>query len=118
MFIEFMSHVLSLDLPWIAGFILGNLHWVFALFAYVIIAGQAKKPVWSFLLLMGGLYAALDIAGLAGWIFVPLLIFLPMNLVISIFLEGTVFQKHATKILWAAFFVLAFINTFYFRFPG
>jgi len=118
MLLEFLLHALSFDLGWIAMLILGNLHWVFALFVYVGILSKGKRTVWPFLMLVFSLYAAVDLAGLAGWIFVPILIFIPLNFLLAIYLEGTSLEKHSLKITFFLFFFFTFIHTFYFKFPG
>lgn len=122
MLLEFLSHAISLDLGWIANLLFTNIHWIFAVFAFVVLAdskgGSGKKFVWKFIVTMGLLYAAVDIGSLAGWAFPTQMVFIPINFGITIFTENTRFQKHFIKIVVVVFFLLSFINTFYYSFPG
>lgn len=118
MLLEFLSHAMSFDLPWIASLIMGNLHWLFALGAFVVIAEKGKKPVWHFLVLIGFLYAFLDVMELGGWIMVPMIILAPLQIGIGLYFEeGTWMQRNFVKVVTVLIFVLSFINTFYFTFP-
>ncbi len=118
MLLEFLSHAIAFDLAWIASLILGNLHWVFAIGAFVIIAEKGKKPIWHFLLIMGFLYAFLDVMELGGWILAPLIVLVPIQFfIILYFPEGSWPQRNFVKIVTVLFFALSFIHTFYFRLP-
>ncbi|MCX6798647.1 MAG: hypothetical protein NTW59_00950 [Candidatus Diapherotrites archaeon] len=119
MLVEFLSHLLSFDLNWIAGLIMNNLHWLFAFAAFVIIAEKGHKPVWHFLAIVGLLYAFSDILNLAGWILVPFIIALPVQLFVGLFFpEGGWVQKRFAIIVTFLLMALSFINTFYFSFLG
>ena len=104
------------DFPWIAGLVLSNLHWVFALAAFVVISHNGKRSIWQFLIIVAMLYAIVDIGHIGGWIFAPLIIFVPLNFIITLFTESPALLKYQLKIIIFAFFLLAFINTFYFSF--
>lgn len=115
MLLEFLSHAMSFDLAWIASLIMGNLHWVFALGAFVVIAEKGKKPVWHFLVLIGFLYAFVDVMELGGWILVPMMLLVPLQLFIGLYFdEGTWMQRNFVKIVTVLIFALSFIHTFYF----
>jgi len=117
MFIESMTHILALDLNWLVWLITNNLHWLFALMCFVILAEKSKKPIWTFIVLIGLLYAFVDVMDLGGWIMAPMLIVLPFQLFIGLFFpEGSIFQKKFAIIATIFIFVASFINTFYFRF--
>ncbi len=118
MLIEFLSHAAALDLGWIASFILGNLHWVFAFGAFVIISHSGRRPVWHFLVIVALLWAIVDMEHFLQLAFVPMLIFVPLDWSIRIFMENTSMEKHILKIIVLVFLFLTFINTFYFRLPG
>ena len=110
---EFLNHAISLDLVWIVSFIGGNIHWFFALFAFAVIAGNGKRPVWRFLIIVALLWALVDVKNLLGLATASVLLFLPLRFVIGIFLEGTSLHKHELKLVIASFFALAFVNTFF-----
>ena len=119
MLLEFLSHLVSFDLAWIAALILSNLHWAFALFAFTFIGENGKRPVWHFLILIAMLYAFGDILGLGGWILTPFILVIPFQLLIGCsFPEGSWPRRNFTKIVMIFLMVTIFINTFYFRFPG
>lgn len=118
MLLEFLSHAMAFDLGWIVSLVLGNLHWVFALFAFTIIAEKGKKPVWHFLVLMGFLYAFLDVMELGNWIMIPMLSLFTIELFIGLFFEdGTWMQRNFVKVVTVLIFALSFVHTFYFTFP-
>ena len=108
MLIQFLAHAMSFDLVWILGVIIGNLHWLFALGAFVIISENGKRPVWHFLLVIGLLWAAVDLEFFMSLVFVPMLIFVPLNLAVTIFIKDTSLEKHGLKILVTAFLFLTF----------
>ncbi|MBN2067797.1 MAG: hypothetical protein JW744_04985 [Candidatus Diapherotrites archaeon] len=119
MLLEFTSHLLAFDLNWLVMLILGNLHWVFALFAFTFIAEQGKRPVWHFLIAVGGLYAFSDIMGLLGWIFAPFFIIVAFQIfLMAYFPEGSWPRKNFVKIVYVFLPIICFIATFYYIFPG
>lgn len=119
MLLEFLSHAAALDLAWIASLILGNLHWVFAIMAFTIIAEGSKRSVWHFLVLMGFLYAFLDVMELGGWILAPLILMVPIQLFVGLYFpKGSWPERNFVKIVTVLFFALSFIHTFYFTLPG
>ena len=118
MLLEFLSHLVSFDFVWIVGFILGNLAWLFALMAFVVISHNSKRPIWHFLLIVALLWAIVDLEHFLQLAFVPLLIFVPLDWGLRIFLENTSLEKHIMKIVVTVFLFLTFINTFYFPLPG
>ena len=97
---------------------MGNLHWLFALGAFVIISQNGKRPVWHFLVTVGLLWAILDVEHFMHLAFVPMLIFVPLDWTIKLFIENTSLEKHGLKIIVTTFLLLAFVNTFLFKFPG
>ncbi len=116
MLLEFISHALAFDLNWIAALILNNLHWVFALFAFVFIAEKGHRPVWHFLVFTGLLYAFGDILGLTGWILIPFILAGPFQLGIGLYFpEGSWPRRNFTIIVAIFLMVTIFINTFYLR---
>lgn len=117
MLLELLSHLLSFDFVWVAGLMLNNLHWVFAIFAYVFIAGEGKNSVWAFLSTVILLYAIVDLFGFLAWVFVPVGLFLIVQFVMEIFFENTRLEKHYLTLVVAIFVVASFIQTFYFDFP-
>ncbi len=117
MVLELLSHLMSFDFVWVAGLVLNNLHWVFAIFAYVFISDGGKKPVWLFLSTIILLYAFVDFFDIAGWVFVPIGLFLIIQFVMTIFFENTSLEKHYLKLVVVVFVVLSFIQTFYFDLP-
>jgi len=119
MLLEFLSHALAFDLVWIVELVFGNLHWLFAIAFFVIIAEKGKRPVWHFLVMMGFLYAFLDIMEMGGWVLLPMIILVPLELFIGLyFREGTWPQRNFVKIVTVLIFALSFIHTFIFTFPG
>ncbi len=115
---EFISHALAFDLVWIASLIFGNLHWVFALVAFVIIAEKGKRPVWHFLVLIFFLYAFLDVMELGGWIIVPMFFLMALEFFIGLYFpEGSWVQRNFVKIVTVLIFALSFVHTFYFPIP-
>jgi len=115
---EFISHAMAFDLAWIAGLILGNLHWLFAIAAFVIIAEKGKRPVWHFLVMILFLYAFLDILDLGGWILVPMFFLMALELLIGLYFPvGSWAQRNFVKIVTVLIFTLSFIHTFYFPIP-
>jgi len=118
MLLEFLSHLLSFDFVWIASLIMNNLHWLFALMAFVVIAEKGKRPVWHFLVLIGFLYAFVDVMAIGGWILAPILIMTAFQFFLGLYFpEGSWPQRNFIKIVTVAFFVVSFIHTFFFRLP-
>lgn len=115
MLFEFLSHLLSFDLVWIASLILNNLHWVFALIAFVVISGNGKRWLWPFLCTIGLLWAIVDFLGIMGWLLVPIATFVIIQFFMTIYFENTRLEKHFLKIVVIVFLTLSFINTFYFH---
>ncbi len=118
MLLEFLSRALAFDLVWISELILNNLHWAFILLAYVVIASNGKHGFKNFVFLVLLLYAAVELEQMQGLVFVPLLVFIPVNFVLEIFLKDTALEKHQLKIIVFLFFFVTFIHTFFFRLPG
>ena len=118
MLIQFLAHAMAFDLVWILGVIMGNLHWLFALGAFVIIAENGKRPVWHFLVTIGLLWAAVDLELFMGLAFVPMLIWVPLDWGVRIFIKDTSLEKHGMKIIVFLFCLGAFINTFLFNLSG
>ena len=118
MLTEFLAHAMAFDLVWIVGLIMGNLHWLFALAAFVIIAEDGKRPVWHFLVIVGLLWAAVDLELFMSLAFAPMLIWVPLDWSVKIFIKDTSLEKHGMKIIVFLFCLMAFINTFLFDFPG
>ncbi len=118
MLTQFLAHVMTFDLVWILGVIMGNLHWLFALGAFVIIAENGKRPVWHFLVIVGLLWAAVDVEHFMGLAFAPMLVWVPLDWSVRIFTKDTSLEKHGLKIIVIIFFIAAFINTFLFDLSG
>lgn len=114
MLLEFLSHAMSFDIAWIASLILGNLHWVFAISAFILVSNGGKKLIWPFLVTFAMLWAITDFSEMAGWIMVPILTFTTINITLTIFFENTRLQKHLMKILVISFLALSFVHTFLF----
>ena len=60
---------MALDFAWIAGLILSNLHWVFALFAAGFLFYDGKKAIMPFLTIVFLLWAFFDFSAVTGWAF-------------------------------------------------
>ena len=118
MLTQFLVHAMAFDLVWILGVIMGNLHWLFALGAFVIISKNGKRPVWHFLVIVGLLWAAVDLEFFMSLVFAPMLIFVSLNWVVTIFIKDTSLEKHEMKIIVFLFFLTTFINTFLFNLSG
>ncbi len=118
MLTEFLAHAMAFDLVWIVGLIFNNLHWLFALGAFVIIANDGKWPVWHFLVIIALLWAIVDVELFMNLAFFPMLLWVPLDWGIRIFTENTSLEKHGLKIIVFLFCLMAFINTFLFEFPG
>ena len=108
---------MSFDIPWVASLVMGNLHWVFAIFIYVFISSDGKSPLRGFLGTVLLPYAIVDLFAIAAWIFVPVGIFTIVQFIMSIFFENTSLEKHYLKIVVALFVMLGYVHTFYFEFP-
>jgi len=106
---------MSFDFAWIITFIMGNLHWLFALFVFVVIAHDGKRPIWHFLVVVALLWAIVDIEHFMSLAFVSIIIFVPVDWTTRIFIENTSLAKHELKIIVVIFMVLTFINTFFFN---
>ena len=113
MFLEFLNHALALDLQWIAGLVLNNLHWVFLLAAFVYIEHSGKKWLRKFILLVGALYLVLDIVGIWNLVFLPIFITVIFAIALDFFAEGNSLANHKTFALWVFFFATSFIWTFF-----
>jgi len=69
MLVNFVSHLVSLDVVWLYSFIANNLLLFFMLFAGVHIVSAGKNVVWNFLTVMFLFWIELDFLMLAGWVF-------------------------------------------------
>ncbi|MBN1940714.1 MAG: hypothetical protein JW772_00870 [Candidatus Diapherotrites archaeon] len=113
MFLELLSHALSLDGNWIAELVLNNIPWVFCLLAFVFFNSGGKKWIAGFFFTVGLLYVVVDLFEVMHWIFFPIIMFIPLNMALATFLEGTSWHKHELKIIMALFLGLSFIWTFF-----
>jgi hypothetical protein len=104
MFLEFLNHVLSLDLEWVIGLVLNNLHWVFLLATYVFITHDGKKWLWKFILLVGSVWVILDIFGLWRFEMSPIWLFLVFAIALDFFVANTGWEKHKLTFLVVFFF--------------
>lgn len=68
MFLEFLGAFFSLDFAWIAHFILGELFWLFAIAAAVIILYPSNKHVWAFIFFTFFLWVFTDVNSYMGWV--------------------------------------------------
>ena len=68
MLVEFLAHLVALDLPWIANLILANLHWLFAFVAAVYIFYDGKRVVAPFILTVGLTWTITDFSTMSGWV--------------------------------------------------
>ena len=118
MLTQFLAHAMAFDLVWILGVIMGNLHWLFALGAFVIITNTGKRPVWHFLVTVGLLWAVVDLELFMGLAFVPMLLWIPLDWTVKTFTKDTSLEKHGMKIIVFLFCLLTFINTFLIDLPG
>ena|SRR3989344_3543348 len=115
MLLEFLSHAMSFDMVWIASLIMGNLHWLFAISAFVLISNGGKRWLWPFLTMFALLWAIVDFAGIMGWIMVPIIFFtVVVSFLMQIFINGTILEKHSLKIIVVLFLALSFVHTFLF----
>ncbi len=92
MILEFLSHVVMLDIPWLLGFILGNLLWVFMFAAIVYYFWEGEHFLEAFILLPITMfsYAALErTIGLVMFVGGFLMIYYVSKLVILKFAEET-----------------------------
>ena len=71
-----------------------------------------------FLLIIGLLWAAVDIELFMNLAFAPMLVWVPLDWSVRIFTENTSLEKHGLKIIVVLFFLAAFINTFLFDLSG
>lgn len=110
--------MMSFDLVWIVDFIMANIHWLFAFFMFVIIAQGGKRPVWHFLVVIALLWAIVDLEQFLHLAFVPIIIFVPADWTLRVFLKDTSFEKHELKIIVVVFLLLTFINTYFVKMPG
>ncbi len=106
---------MSFDFVWIVTFLSNNIHWFFALFMFVVIAHNGKRPIWHFLVIVALLWALVDIENFMHLAFVSIIVFVPVDWTIRLFLENTSLEKHELKIIVFVFLALTFINTFYFN---
>lgn len=101
MFVEFMYHLLSLDLNWIIQFILLNLHWLFAFAAVMYFFTDGKKVISGIIVVVFVLWAMMDGARLMGWVFITgmfLLIFYVVKFFILKVAEET--PQLQKKLIW------------------
>jgi hypothetical protein len=61
MFLEFLGAFFSLDFAWIAHFILGNLFWLMAIGAAVVILYPKEKQLWAFIFFIFFLWVFSDV---------------------------------------------------------
>jgi len=69
MFLEFLSHVLSLDIAWIINFIFSNFFWIFIFASLIYFFVGKKKFLLGFFVLIFNLWVLSDFAVIAGWVF-------------------------------------------------
>lgn len=60
MLLDFMSHLVSLDLAWIIQLILDNLLWLFLLYATLYVVNDGKKTILGTILLFFIIWAWMD----------------------------------------------------------
>ncbi|MDD5163072.1 MAG: hypothetical protein PHD95_02575 [Candidatus ainarchaeum sp.] len=104
MLFEFFSHLISLDLAWIIGLIMGNLLWLFLLAAYVFITHEGKKVFWGFIFLVGSIWIVLDIFGVWRFEMSPIWLFLVFAIALDFFIANTNWEKHKLTFLLVFFF--------------
>lgn len=113
-FWEVALHVLYLDIPWLVGYILSNLYWLFALTAGVYYLQKGKKVLEGFILVVVIILISRDLSsyyGLAIYTAVGLMLLYLFRLSILSFLEHSG-RSHYLKLAWILSFwiVLYFYN--------
>ncbi|MBI4044357.1 MAG: hypothetical protein HY392_01485 [Candidatus Diapherotrites archaeon] len=113
-FWEVALHVLYLDLPWLVGYVMSNLFWLFALTAGVFFLQKGKKVLEGFILTVIIILLSRDLSpyyGLAIYTAIGLMILYLFRLSILSFLEHTG-RSHYLKLAWilSFFIVLYFYN--------
>lgn len=113
MFLEFLSHAISFDWVWIVELVLNNLAWVFVLAAFAFINHDGKHWFWAFIFLVGLLWVFGDFIRYLGWLMVPFVLFIPLQMAMMTFFKGTRLQKRELPIIVIVFFALAFVFTYF-----
>ena len=112
MILEFLTHLLSLDINWIVTFLLGNLLAIFLLFAVIFIFLEGKKPVYAFLVLAFLIMVWQDFEHYTGAVVFAgslLAIYYITKLVVLTFAETTPWLKDKLIILEELQFLTVFI---------
>ncbi len=98
MIVEALSQLVAGNLSWFVDIVMNNLHWTFALLAFVVITltevGVKKNHLRNFIFLVGFLYAFSSLADLTGLVLISAGIFLIFQLVILIFWHDSWAKKH------------------------
>lgn len=68
-FVDVLFHAIALDIGWFIDLIMGNLHWVFLLFAltFYFVGGDFKKVVYSTFVITFVLFAWTDFGTILGF---------------------------------------------------
>lgn len=118
MILEALSQLLSGNLFWFVEIVLNNLHWVFALFAFVVIANKELgigNYYRGFIFLVGLLWAFSSIADLTGLVIFSAGIFLIFQFLIIIFYPPSLAKKHPglqLSVIVTAFLLASMLLTF------
>ncbi len=117
MFVDFIAHILTLDLGWLLGYALGNLLWAFIFAGLAFYLWEGKKPVHTFFIVFTLLALEQDLMTATGWIYLTggfLTLEFVSEIVISLIAVNTPkFEKHLPAIIIVRFLcLLAIYNLF------
>jgi len=119
MIIEALSQLFSGNLSWFFDIVLNNLHWVFALFAFNLIASQEAgvnyNYIRNFVFLVGSLWAFVSIAGIIGMSLFSAGLFLVVQLLLITFWPKSLSKKYPSLqvyIIWFLYSALSLLLTF------
>lgn len=101
MIVEFLYHLVQADFAWVIGFVLGNLHWIFAFFAVSYIFFEGKHTLRRFFILFLVPWIWFDFTGLAGFVYLTgafLTMYYIGEVAIMKFAEDV--PKTAKKLVW------------------
>jgi hypothetical protein len=111
MLLEFLARLMSFDIIWIVTFVMGNLHWLFAIGATVYIFYDKKRFLLPFIFTVGLMWAALDFSNVSGWTF-TVSVFLAVYYISRIALIVFASEIKGLKDMLPVVFTLHFLTIF------
>lgn len=118
MFLDFISHLISLDFNWFFSLIFSNIFLIFALYCTAYFFYEKKNTLASFFIVVFVIFAEIDFLSISGWIYyasaTALALMYVSRVAFLLFVENIEWMKRYFVPIYLIHFyiVLTFFNLF------